>query len=96
MWFHKVNLREELLTERKKSQSEADILSQVLSILAENEKERAAISEALHTQSSTKSNALRFDLLETDRIFHLDQIRTICVDYRLRFLDSSIFKNEIP
>ena len=36
------------------------------------------------------------DLLETDKIFHLEQIKTICIDYRLRFLDSNIFKNEIP
>ncbi|MDI9257316.1 hypothetical protein [Flavobacterium sedimenticola] len=96
MLSRKVNLQEELLSERKKSQSEADVLSQVLSVLAENEKARAAISETLHTKSSTKSNALQFDLLETDRIFHLDHIRTICIDYRLRFLDSSIFKNDIP
>ncbi|WP_333876115.1 hypothetical protein [Flavobacterium sp.] len=96
MLSRKVNLQKELLSERKKSQSEADVLSQVLSVLAENEKARAAISETLHTKSSTKSNALQFDLLETDRIFHLDHIRTICIDYRLRFLDSSIFKNDIP
>ncbi len=37
-----------------------------------------------------------FDLLETERIFHLDQIKKICIDYRLRFLDSSFFKGEIP
>ncbi|NBU80888.1 MAG: hypothetical protein EBS55_04490, partial [Flavobacteriaceae bacterium] len=47
-------------------------------------------------KSSTKSNILDIDLLETDKIFHLEQIKTICIDYRLRFLDSNIFKNEIP
>lgn len=34
--------------------------------------------------------------METERIFHIDQIRTICIDYRLRFLDSKLFKAKIP
>lgn len=96
MLLHKVNLQEELLSERKKRQSEAAILAQVQSILAENEWEREMVTDKLQRKSSTISNALQFDLLESDKIFHIDQIRKICVDYRLRFLDSSIFKNEIP
>jgi hypothetical protein len=96
MLLHKVNLQEEMLTERNKRQSEAEILAQVQSILAENERQREQIADKLNRKSSTNTNTLQFDLLETDKIFHLDQIRKICVDYRLRFLDSSIFKNEIP
>ena len=42
------------------------------------------------------ANQFDFDLLETSRIYHLDQIREICIDYRLRFLDLSYFKPEIP
>ncbi|HET8736234.1 MAG TPA: hypothetical protein VFM69_06530, partial [Pricia sp.] len=30
------------------------------------------------------------------RIYHLDQIKKICIDYRLRFLNSKYFKGEIP
>lgn len=96
MLLHKVNLQEELLTERKKRQSEAEILAQVQLILAESDHKRNKVTAKLNTKSSTKLNTLQFDLLETDKIFHTDQIRKICVDYRLRFLDSSIFKNEIP
>jgi len=42
------------------------------------------------------SNQFDFDLLETSRIYHLDQIRDICIDYRLRFLDLSYFKPQLP
>ena len=42
------------------------------------------------------ANQFDFDLLETSRIYHLNQIRDICIDYRLRFLDLSYFKPEIP
>ena len=41
-------------------------------------------------------NNFEFDLLETDRIYHVQQIKKICIDYRLRFLDSKYFKGKIP
>lgn len=43
-----------------------------------------------------RANQFDFDLLETSRIYHLDQIRDICIDYRLRFLDLSYFKPQLP
>ena len=41
-------------------------------------------------------NNFDFDLLESDKIYHIYHIKQICVDYRLRFLDSKYFKAEIP
>jgi hypothetical protein len=96
MLVNKLNLEQELLSKRKKFKSEAEIMAEVQSILAENDLVRERIIEKLELKSSTKPNQLNFDLLEADKIFHLEQIRTICIDYRLRFLDSNIFKNEIP
>ncbi len=37
-----------------------------------------------------------FDLLEYKNIYHLNHIKKICIDYRLRFLDSKYFKGDIP
>ena len=42
------------------------------------------------------ANKFEFDLLDTSRIYHLDQIRDICIDYRLRFLDLSYFRPKLP
>lgn len=42
------------------------------------------------------ANRFDFDLLDTSRIYHLEQIRKICIDYRLRFLDLTYFKPELP
>ncbi|MGA1546558.1 MAG: hypothetical protein ACO349_06385, partial [Flavobacteriaceae bacterium] len=36
------------------------------------------------------------DLLSKDRIYHIDEIKKVCIDYRLRFLDIKYFKNELP
>lgn len=35
-------------------------------------------------------------VLEEDKIYTLDQIKRLCIKYRLRFLDSKVFKGEIP
>lgn len=41
-------------------------------------------------------NKFEFDLLKTERIYHLSHIKKICIDYRLRFLDLKYFKGEVP
>lgn len=96
MLLNTINLERELLTRRKKFKSEKAIMEEVKAIFAKNDFERNKIHETLQEKSSTIQNDLNFDLLDTDKIFHLEQIKKICIDYRLRFLDSNIFKNEIP
>ena len=46
--------------------------------------------------SKSKSNNFDFDKLERSRIFHLNSIKKICIDFRLRFLDHKYFKNSLP
>ena len=42
--------------------------------------------------------SLEYDIskLNSDKLFHVNQIRKICIDYRLRFLDVKLFKGKIP
>ena len=96
MLFEKKNLELELLLERDKFVSESDLLVEIKSIFQEDEDKRSNVCLKLTKESSTKHNKFDLDLLETNKIFHLSQIKTICIDYRLRFLDSHLFKNEIP
>ena len=96
MVFERVNLQKKLLSERNRFVSENDLMTEIKSIFDQDDLIRTEIRQKLRTDSSTKQNVFDLDLLETDKIFHLEQIKNICVDYRLRFLDSSLFKNEIP
>lgn len=96
MLMNKKTLVDELLLDRKKFISETQLLDEVRAILENNELERQEIKEKLKLKSSTNLNEFEFDLLETDKIFHINQIKKVCIDYRLRFLDSVLFKNEIP
>ena len=41
-------------------------------------------------------NQFDIDLLSPNKIFHIDQIRKVCIDYRLRFLDLKYFKGNVP
>jgi hypothetical protein len=91
-----VDLRNELVSERRKSCREAAILAEVERILSANGPEPMSIRDSLAAKSDCDSNDFVFDLLETENIFHVDQIRNVCVNYRLRFLNSSFFKNVIP
>jgi hypothetical protein len=96
MLMNTLNIEKKLLSERKKFKSETAILEEVKAIFSENETERKQIAVKLKKKGATKPNELQFDLLETNKIFHLAQIKTICIDYRFRFLDSSLYKNIIP
>jgi hypothetical protein len=96
MFLDKLNLEKELLSKRKKFKPEAAILAEVQSLFAENDLAREKIARKISAQDPAAINQLQFDLLETNKIFHLEQIKALCIDYRLRFLDSSIFKNAIP
>ena len=61
--------------------------------------------ELLKTKKRSKTNQdiniyliLDFilDKINSDRIFHMSDIKKICIDYRLRFLDFELFKGKVP
>ena len=56
------------------------------------------LGNILEGQSSEPQspNNFDFDKLESHKIFHLDQIKQVCINYRLRFLDLIYFKGNIP
>ena len=96
MLLKKKNLLVELQNLKKKMNSETELITQVKKILIENEQERENIKRELSKKSSTNHNYFVFDELETKNIFHINEIKALCVDYRLRFLSSHYFKGAIP
>lgn len=91
-----VNLNHKLLQGRRKRTTDTDILKQVYQVLEQDSKYDETIQVNLCKPQSASKNDLIFDLLETNKIFHIEDIRSICVTYRLRFLHSNLFKSEIP
>ena len=88
MIFSRINLRKALVKER-------DLLVEAIELLKiAAEKDLEVISRL--KSSSSDNNFTNADVIERDNIFSTEEIRTICICYRLRFLDTTYFKSEYP
>lgn len=96
MLLKKTNIEEKLQRLKRKEKKEEFILNAVFQILSEVDRKDDAIREALSSYNPADSNEFDFDLLESNNIYSIDQIKRICIDYRLRFLDSKYFKGQLP
>src|SRR6056300_1748243 len=56
----------------------------------------AHLNQLLVDHKIVSKNRFSIDLLKTENIFHIDQIKKVCIDYRLRFLDLAYFKGTLP
>lgn len=96
MLLKRTNIKEKLQSLKTKTQSEQLILNQVNAILKEDNVIEKRIETTIKGSSKDFCNNFNIDLLETKNIYYIDTIKSICIDYRLRFLDTKYFKNEIP
>lgn len=74
-------------------------LEQVLSRTRAKEQDTDTVDTLANLLASLKVKTINnfdFDQLETHKIYHLDQIKKVCIDYRLRFLDLKFFKGQLP
>lgn len=53
-------------------------------------------STAYQSKELPQENAFSIDLIESDRVYHISQIKEICIDFRLRFLDATLYKGTFP
>lgn len=94
--FKRIDVAEKLINLRAKRIGGQDIIKEVYQIFSENEQHRNDIVSVLEGQRIAAENNFDFDLLDSNRIFHISQIKEICITYRLRFLDSHFFKGDFP
>ncbi|WP_029037483.1 hypothetical protein [Salinimicrobium xinjiangense] len=97
MLTDRINLQKKLENLRKKEMKQEALLEEVREIL----RKAGSQQEVLHRinredPEEIHNNAFNFDLLESGRIYHISQIKKICIQYRLRFLSTKYFKGEIP
>ena len=90
----RVNIEKQLVKERN---NRNEFISNVVSEIFENvTAEDDKILNKLTEQPLNSQNNFNPELLLTKNIYHINTIKKICVDYRLRFLDSNYFKSDIP
>ncbi|MBL7473594.1 hypothetical protein [Robertkochia sediminum] len=92
----KTNIEEKLRAQRARINGEQNILEQVQRILDQEQQKEDLITRELHSGKEGDFNDLDIPKLDPGRIYHLDEIKTICIDYRLRFLATRYFKGKIP
>ena len=92
----RTNVKDRLRKHRSKDIPKSDLLAEVKNILDLEDHKDESVYNKLQSQEGISQNSFNIDLLDTDRIYHVEHIKAICIDYRLRFLDSELFKGSIP
>ncbi|WP_027394028.1 hypothetical protein [Aquimarina latercula] len=96
MLFPKTNIEKKLTQLKNKQFNPSSWEKQVESIFEREEKKDHRILKTLEKGTTSETNDFIFDNTESSKIYHIDQIKKICVDYRLRFLDTKYFKGKLP
>ena len=97
MKLTRTHIPSKILQFRNKRISQTVLMEQVHKIFEEESLKEENILQNIHSDSEEfDSNDLIFDLLETEKIFHLADIERMCIDYRLRFLNTNLFKGDLP
>jgi len=94
--IRRTDIQERLQKNRSKRISSEALLNEVRSIFSEVDSKRKNIEERLLQKNDGRFPILNFDLLQSENIYHISDIKNLCVIYRLRFLDSNFFKGSIP
>ncbi len=94
--FQKINIHEKLIKERKKAYDPETLLNNYKQILELSDIKRESILETLKKSDNNHINIFDIDKVDGSKIFHVSQIKKICADYRLRFLNSVHFIKEYP
>ncbi|MBE15008.1 MAG: hypothetical protein ABNH00_09350 [Dokdonia sp.] len=96
MLGQRTNIEDKLRRVRNRNVSEQDLMNQVFKVLEEDRFRESNIIKTLNGVTQTPVNQFDFDQLQADRIYHISQIKKICITYRLRFLDTKYFKGKYP
>jgi len=93
-----VDLEKALIREKQREEAKNPdtVLQAFKDLLVADDKKDDEILAAIFAGGSDLSNQLRIKDLDPDKIFTTQQIKNLCTQYRLRFLDTKYFKGEIP
>ncbi len=97
MLLEPIDLQEKLIKERSKIVQPEDIITWVDSIFKDVKSKDTSVLDRLSQSPINRTvNNFSVDKIDVNSIFHISQIEKICVNYRLRFLDTKHFKGSYP
>ena len=71
-----------------------EVIAEVGAILEEEQKRDDILRAVVLSSAGGKEN--RIPAADPDRVFHEEAVRSLCVKYRLRFLDGGCYRGELP
>ena len=92
MLLKRTNIEEKLSLITHKDNAQEDLIASVYELLKKDTEKEERIQKKLAGNARGIQNNFDFDQLDTNNIYHIEQIKQICIEYRLRFLDSKYFK----
>lgn len=93
--FSSVNIHNELAKAKKKHQEgQRSLLQQADEMLKQGKQVDAYILKRLQAAPKPGKWEINVDKLDKNRIFSLDDIKSVCITFRLRFLDTKYYKME--
>jgi len=96
MKIRRTHIPEKILRSRNKRITPDDLMQSVREVLEKDTIREEEIKKRLTDGSDYSNNNFDFDHLESEKIFHISDIKTTCIKYRLRFLDTRYFKGKLP
>ena len=95
--FKGINTKHELKKKRstKELEKSQEFLENVFQILSEEVYHESEVRRRISTDNEIQES-FRWNELSAADVFSINEIKNLCLTYRLRFLDSSMFKDEIP
>jgi len=92
-----VDVQKLLIKERARIIDSKEIIGWVYSVFDDIDHQDNSILERLSNSPIEREvNNFNIKKVDTDAIFHISHIEKICVNYRLRFLDTKYFKSSYP
>lgn len=96
MKFQQHGLVHDLRREEERFAQEAELLEEAEELLQKGEKEDERVLERIRNARKHEADPIDTEELESERVFSEEAIRELCVKYRLRFLSTRYFKDELP
>ncbi|WP_010520886.1 hypothetical protein [Aquimarina agarivorans] len=96
-----MKLRVDIAKELKKNRdlpTQNEFLQQLETIWDKSHVSDVSVLDRLKQKvtEQTPGNHFKVDNLDHDNIYHINDIKKICIDYRLRFLSTHYFKGDFP
>ena len=88
-----INLHLELISEQT---LQKELLDEIYEFLNTEISKDQEVVERLKKENLKESTKIKIENIDTKRVFSTDTIKKICIRYRLRFLDTSLFRSDFP